>query len=76
MEGFVALEVYTNDSLIETKKIPLHEWYEDLNELIDSDECRKNNAITKITGTQYDDDEGQIIYEKFRAVQLISLLKI
>ncbi|MDR2558904.1 MAG: hypothetical protein LBC86_05085 [Oscillospiraceae bacterium] len=65
MEGFVTLEVYTNESLIETKKISLNEWYEDLHELIDSDEYRKNNAITKIIGTQYDDDEGRIIYQKF-----------
>ena len=65
MKGFVTIELYTNDSLVETIKIPLLEWYENLHEAIDSNEYRKSNAITKIIGTQYDDEAGEIIYVKF-----------
>ena len=68
MKGFVTLELYANDSLVETIKIPLLEWYEDLHEAIDSNEYRKNNAINKIIGTQYDDEAGKIIYEKFTGI--------
>ena len=64
MKGFVILQVYSDKSL-ETKKIPLYDWYEDRVELIDDNEYRKNNAITKIIGIQHDDDEGQIVSQKF-----------
>ena len=63
--GFVLLEAYSDESLIETKKLSLRDWYDGTTELIDSNEYRKDKAINKIVGIQYDDEEGQKIYEKF-----------
>jgi hypothetical protein len=65
MKGCVILRAYNGVSLVETKEIPLYNWYEGKVELIDNDEYRRINAISKIEGIQYDDDEKNIVYEKF-----------